>query len=250
MLAAAIYALLLAALYSFVIVREASLFQVVLTFALAVVAPLLFFWLQTMIASDADQLPVGGLLKHSLASFWKLLLVTLPLIGVAILVAYLLAKAQTKFGTQVPGELAEIPRRIGSAAERSKTPPIQWRTALISTARYLLLGLVLPLIAIQLWVTTAREGLVATLKKVLTLVSRAFAPQSVLIYVVGFVVFGLVPYLLLFRSTSTKRAWLDLSLFSVRLAVVFALTLLGWVITVKAMALVSRNNPPPQPEAT
>jgi hypothetical protein len=49
------------------------------------------------------------------------------------------------------------------------------------------------------------------------------------------------PYYLLFRSTQTKHAWLEVSLLVARLVVVFALTLFGWVITVRALGQSSTN---------
>ncbi|MDQ5844026.1 MAG: hypothetical protein M3539_01870 [Acidobacteriota bacterium] len=242
LLLAVVYGLLLGALYLFVIIREASLAQVTLTFVLAVAAPLLFFLLQAMIASDGDELPVSSLVRKSLANFWKLIVVTLPLIAVAVLVAYLLGKAQARFGATVPDAAAEIPRRLATAANPSDAArPIDWRAALLSTVRYLTFGLLLPLAAIHFWVATARDGLGTAIRKLATLLARAFAPQSVLIYIVGFIIFGVVPYFLLFRTTPTKYAWLEIFFLVARLAAVFALTLFGWVITVKALALSSTN---------
>ena len=116
------------------------------------------------------------------------------------------------------------------------TRPISWRTALFSTLRYLSFGLVLPLAAIHLWLATVRDGLGAAIRRFLTLLARAFSPQSVLIYFVGFLIFAVVPYFLLFRTTQTKHAWLELSFFILRLVVVYALTLFGWTITVRALA--------------
>jgi len=52
LLLAIVYASLLAALYFFVAVREASIGQVILTFALAIAAPLLFFVLQGMVCQS------------------------------------------------------------------------------------------------------------------------------------------------------------------------------------------------------
>src|SRR5882724_7439846 len=88
LLMAALYASLLALLYLFVSIKEATLPQVILTFMFAVTAPLLFFILQTMIASggarqiakegpgETEQLTAGLLLKRSLTSFWKLILIS------------------------------------------------------------------------------------------------------------------------------------------------------------------------------
>ena len=77
------------------------------------------------------------------------------------------------------------------------------------------------------------------------LLARAFSPQSVLIYIIGFLIFAVVPYFLLFRTTPNKHAWLELVLLGARVAAVFALTLLGWVITVKAIALLTTKSSEP-----
>src|SRR6266550_401256 len=83
LLVAIVYVALLVALYFFVAVREASVAQVVLTFGLALLAPILFFMLQAMIAngfSDAVEPVSAGLVaKRSLTGFWKFIVITLPL---------------------------------------------------------------------------------------------------------------------------------------------------------------------------
>lgn len=235
---AIVYAALLAALYTFVVVREASVLQVVLTFVLALAAPLLFFWLQSLIVggiADEHGTSVGHLLKRSLGDLWKIIVVTLPLLALTILIGYLLMKAQTRWGATIPNEAADLPRRATAAARDGR--PVDWKNAGLSTVRYLLFGLVLPLAAIHVWLVTARDGLAAAIKRAGGIFSRAFSPQSVLIYVLGFIVFGVIPYFILFKSTASSRAWLEVSLLATRLAIVFALTLLGWVITIKALSL-------------
>jgi hypothetical protein len=246
LLVALVYASLLAALYIFVVVREASMVQVVVTFVLALAAPLLFFLLQSMIVggiTSNGHVSLGSMLKRSLANLWKLIIVTLPLIALTVLIAYLLTKAQARFGATLPDAAAELPRRVAAGA-RDAARPVDWKSAAISTVRYLMFGLVLPLAAIHIWLATAREGLGSAVRKIGGILGRAFSPQSVLVYVVGFIVFGVIPYFILFKSISSTRAWLEVSLFATRLAAVFALTLLGWVITVKALSLLSANVPP------
>jgi hypothetical protein len=246
LLVALVYASLLAALYIFVVVREASMVQVVVTFVLALAAPLLFFLLQSMIVGGIttdDQVQLGAMLKRSLSDLWKLILVTLPLIALTVLIAYLLTKAQARFGATLPDAAAELPRRVAAGA-REAARPIDWKAAAISSVRYLMFGFVLPLAAIHIWLATAREGLGSAIRKIGGIIGRAFSPQSVLIYVVGFIVFGVIPYFILFKSTSSTRAWLELSLFVTRLAAVFALTLFGWVITVKALSSLTGASPP------
>lgn len=252
LLLAIVYASLLTALYFFLAVREASIVQVILTFALAIAAPILFFVLQSMIASQADEATVGLLLRRSLTSFWKLILISLPLIGLAVLIAYLLTKAQNHFGAVVNPADAEVSHPVTTLANAARPArPIDWKVALLSTVRYLAFGLVLPLAAIHLWLATVQEGLGSAIRRVATHLSRAYAPQSVLIYIAGFLIFGVAPYFLLFRATPTRHAWLEVSLLVARLVVVFALTLFGWVITVKALSF-SVTSPPTDPasEAT
>ncbi|HKB65970.1 MAG TPA: hypothetical protein VKC61_08950 [Pyrinomonadaceae bacterium] len=257
LLMAAVYASLLALLYLLVAIREATLPQVILTFLFAVTAPLLFFILQTMIASgsarqfakedagETEQLTAGSLLKRSLTSFWKLILISLPLIVLAILIAYLLGRAQNHFGQNLNEPAISTTHPMAQTASTPPARPINWRVALFSTIRYLAFGLVLPLAAIHLWLATVRDGLIGAVRKIATLLSRAFAPQSVLIYIAGFIVFAVVPYFLLFRTTQSQHAWLELSFLVARLVVVFALTLLGWTITVRALGRFSSS---PQPE--
>lgn len=249
LLIAIVYAAFLGALYSFIAVREASVAQVIATFALAIAAPLLFFMLQGMIMGSiaaGDDTSVGSLIKRALSNFWKLLLISLPLIALAVLVAYLLAKAQARLGTSITETATEIPRRLAAGAGEPARP-IDWKAAMVLTVRYLTFGLFLPLAAIHLWLAAAREGLGHALKKIGSLLAKAFSPRSVLVYVLGFIVFAIAPYFLLFRATPSKHAWLELILFVARMAIVFALTLFGWVITVKTLALLSKDPPPRLP---
>ena len=112
----------------------------------------------------------------------------------------------------------------------------------LTTLRYLVIGLLAPIALIHLWIATVREGLLSTIKGIRSLFSRAFAPQSVLIYIAGFLVFGVIPYLLVFKATPASKAWLELTLFVGRLCAVFAFTLFGWAITMSALALSSKNS--------
>jgi len=259
LLIAAVYASLLALLYLFVSIKEATLAQVTLTFAFAVAVPLLFFILQAMIASgsarqiagesssETDQVGARFVLMRGLASFWKVLLISLPLIALAILVWYLLAKAQNHFGQNINASEPITPHPLAATPNATHAArPINWKVALFSTMRYLSFGLLLPLAAIHVWLATVRDGLGGAIRRIAPLLSRAFAPQSVLIYVAGFLFFAVAPYFLLFKTTQTKHAWLELSFLVARLAVVFVLTLFGWTITVRALGRFSPS-PPPEP---
>ncbi|HEU4933219.1 MAG TPA: hypothetical protein VFT48_14145 [Pyrinomonadaceae bacterium] len=57
-----------------------------------------------------------------------------------------------------------------------------------------------------------------------------------------FLIFAVAPYLLIRKSISTDRAWLEISLLTVRLVASATLMLVGWVTTVGAISILSRDD--------
>ena len=112
----------------------------------------------------------------------------------------------------------------------------------LTTLRYLLIAVIAPLLAIQLWIATSNTGLRSLMKRLGQVLTRTFAPHSVLVYAIGFLIFAVAPYLLLRKSISTERAWLEISLLTVRLAASATLMLVGWVITVGAISILGRDD--------
>ena len=108
----------------------------------------------------------------------------------------------------------------------------------IATLRYLLIAVVAPLLAIQLWIATSNSRL----RRLGQVLRKTFAPHSVVVYACGFLIFAVAPYLLLRKSISTERAWLEISLLTVRLAASATLMLVGWVTTVGAISILSRDD--------
>ena len=225
----AVYASLLAALLFFVATKEATIWQITLTLIFAALAPALFFILQAMIVSYArgtDKATV--LLKRSLEDSCKLALASVPLALVAILLFYFLNKLQTYPAFQAP-------RRVSSSSQ-----PLQWPLAALYTLRFIIFGIVLPLIAAHMWSATLECGLVSALKGMHRNVARAFAPEALRIYFTGLMLFGFIPYVLLFMHTPARASSVEFGLFITRLVLVFIFTLLGWVLTLAA--LVSAGN--------
>jgi hypothetical protein len=126
-----------------------------------------------------------------------------------------------------------------SSVVEARPNPLHWQEALTSSLWLLLLGFALPLTAAHLWLSAAREGLGATLKGLHRVVGRAFAPRSVLVYALGLVVFGLTPYFVIYTRTAFSNGSAELFIFGLRLALAFALTLTGWLITLGALARVT-----------
>jgi len=199
------YAGLLVALYFFINTREATISQLLVTFFSIAAAPALFFVLQAVSVSYTNESSRVGM--NSL----KLCIVSLPLIALTAFGVYSLSKLQTHL-------------------------------TITTTLRYLLIAVIAPLLAIQLWIATSNTGLRSLVKRLGHVLSKTFAPDSVLVYACGFLIFAVAPYLLLRKSISTERAWLEISLLTVRLAASATLMLVGWVTTVGAISILSRDD--------
>ncbi len=239
-----LFALLLAVLYLFVWTKEATAVQIIFTSLLAIAAPVLFFMIQAAGVHYTRGVGTGpgALLRQSLRSFSKLLLISLPLVLLAVLVLYLLHKLQAQY--QIAGGEATRPVLEPSYPPVASPPaPVRWSDVVFSSLRLLLLGIVLPLAAIHLWIGVAHEGLGATLKKSLRILARAFSAQSILIYTIGFIAFGLMPYFLIFTRTPVSNAWAEIVLLGIRLALTFVFTLWGWIITLGALTKATYDIP-------
>ncbi len=240
---AALYALLLATLYFFISTREATLSQVTVTLVGLVVIPAVFFVLQAAIIDRAKQqrFQWRGILIDAV----KLFVVTIPILLLGWLLWYLLNKWQLHY--PVP----KVPVTFRPPAP--PTPPLHWPTLWFATLRCLLFGVALPLATIHLWIEVAGTevrslfagGVVPFLKRICTAVARAFASDSVFIYALGLIVFAAIPYALLFVPITIKGNKTEFAFFILRLLLVFAFTLIGWVVAVQTLA----TNAPQAPEA-
>ena len=231
-----LYLAMIGAIYWFFVTREATLVQLILSFLLALAAPILFLIIQTMAARyNQGSPPLWGLLGGSARDFWKLAVISLPIILIAVMAVYIFGKFEV---TAPAGAVSDA---VGSAAAppRPVTPkpqPVSWDTIAITTIGYLLYCLILPLAALHLWIGTARDGLKETFKHMPRTLAGAFAPQSVVIYLIGFVFFAVIPYFLVVTKTSGSSSWvLDAGLLGGRLLLAALFSLIGWVVTVSAL---------------
>jgi len=199
--------------------------QLIVTFVVMLAAPLLFFLLQAASVNYATTTEQTGLLRKAAYDCLKFIVVSLPVIGLTILGGYLIGKLQ--------GRLAVDPNTLQPTSTNKLT--------LLIVARYLLIGVVAPLVTIQLWIATSTHGLRSTLRHVREALSKAFAPQSMLVFACGFLIFAVAPYFLLSKTIDIQRAWLEVSLLTARVVISALMVLLGWVITVGAISILSRG---------
>jgi hypothetical protein len=218
------YLALLGAIYLFFNIREATATQVTLNLVLPVAAVALFFMIQAMGLSYV-RIGVGAayLLKRSLEDCWRILLASLPLILIAWLIVYLFGKADQAFF-------------IESGGAGSKSMVWGWGAIAAHAVQILLLHVLLPLIAIHLWIATVRGGLAAAFKGFILVVTRSLAPRSVLIYVAICAVFGATVYFLLFKQATFTGPWTQLWAVGIKTALALALTFIGWLLTLGSIA--------------
>ncbi|HEY5839491.1 MAG TPA: hypothetical protein VIT19_10690 [Pyrinomonadaceae bacterium] len=230
----ALYALLLASFYFFISTREATVWQVLVTYALLLLVPAQFFVLQAAILEFARARKL--VVKNILLSALKLAAVTIPVLIIGALLWWLMNKLQARFPAP-PAPLVFPPAP-------PKAPPAHWPTLLITTLRFVLFGIALPLATIHLWIEASvcdvrasfaggARNVFGTMGRAL---ARAFSSESVFVYGLGLILFVLGPYLILqprLTFTGTKTAF---TLFVVQVIVALVLMLIGWVVTLVTLA--------------
>ena len=233
----ALYALLVFALYLFFTTPEAKLWQIAFSILLIVLIPILFFVLQVMSVkyTNVDS-TLNDLLKRGFSECWKLFLISLPFILLTWLAMWGMTKLNTSMITRIENAPAETTAQIKASEQNLKN--LAWA---FSAAWALLLYFILPLFSIQLWITTLREGFAPTLKRIFSVILRAFAPRSVITYLLGFIIFAVIPYFIITTRTPVKSPWLDLSLLGFRIALGLFIALAGWVVTVGSLSLFTKS---------
>lgn len=192
--------------YLFVSTREATVTQLLVTLLSVVAAPALFVTLVAVSVNYANGLQVRKIFADCL----RIVAVSVPLMVVTGVVVYGLGKFNSQLTT-------------------------------VAATRYLLAGVVVPLIAIQLWIAASRDGLRRMLSGWRDITMRALAPQSVFVYGCGLLFFAIAPYFLIVHTTQIERAWLEVSLLIARLALSALLILFGSVTTVGTLSLLSKH---------
>lgn len=206
--------------YAFFNTGLATQWQVVLNLAiLPLVALILFFVLQA-IGLSYVRIGVGAgyLLKRALKDFWKLLVVSLPLVLLAWVLVKLFGYLDTKFLT-------------GTTKQASR-----WPAMAVTVGRWLLLYGLLPLWAIHLWMKTIREGLGPAFKGMGRSLVAALSPRSVLIYVIVLALLGALAYFIAFTKTPIQSEWAELWIVGTRFALALLLPFFAWMLTLGAMA--------------
>ena len=242
-----LYALLLVSFYFFISTREATVWQVFVTYTLLFLVPALFFVFQAAILDLARQHKFA--LKQVLLSALKLFLVTIPVVLFGLFVWWLMNKLQARFpAPSAPVVFAPTP---------PKPQPVHWPTMVITTLKFVIFGVALPLAAIHLWIEASvcdvRASFAGGAKTIFgalgRALSRAFSSEAVFVYGLGLILFVLGPYLFLFVPIHVKGTKTDFAIFILRLLLVFMFTFVGWVVTVSTLSRAYTTTEPAEVKA-
>lgn len=220
-----IYIALLATAGVFITTREATIKDVLITMTLLIVTPALFFLLQAMCITLSETESTRDLIKSSVSIVRKVAVISLPFIVIGIALFVILGRVENYFSPPLRGQSITTLAREGEP----------WVKVLFSTLRLVIFGIVIPLACIHAWLAVRRESIRHVLSTIKSIVATAFGLRSIKTYVAGFVLFGLIPYLLIAIRTPSDRAWLEISMLSLRLVLAFGLMLVGWLITIVAL---------------
>lgn len=238
-----LYAVLLVTFYIFIATREATVWQVLITYVLLVIVPAVFFVYQAAIIEHAREGRFPWRQMGRDAIKFAIVMIPILLLGWAIWV--LLNKWQAHF----PAPRPTFPMAQTAAPPRQ---PIHWPTQLFATLRALLFGIALPLVTIQLWIEVAGQNLKTLFgggaksigRRIGNALSRTVSADSVLTYAIGMILFFAIPYWVLLANISAKGTKTDFAIFITRLVLVFVFTLIGWVVTVAALTRMYRAPDP------
>ncbi|HEV8428973.1 MAG TPA: hypothetical protein VGQ41_13815 [Pyrinomonadaceae bacterium] len=239
---AIIYAVLLVASYLFISIREATIWQVLITYALMILIPIGFFTLQASIINRV--LDQKFRWRVILIDALKFLAVTIPVLLVVWLLFYLLNKVSARY----PAPVVAVPPVNLAAPPTTQTPPttpaLHWPSLFFTTLRFVLLGVAFPLATIHLWIAIAggefrtlfKDGAKSFFKRIGSALARAFSSHPVLIYGLGLIIFFVLPYITLIPVFTVSGSKTEFVVFGLRLLLAFLFSLVGWASTLTALA--------------
>jgi hypothetical protein len=228
-----LYVAMLFALYTFLVTGVATIGDLVILAVSMALGALIFFVIQAMGVGFMAEGGAGRLVVQSLKNVWKVVIVTIPFVLLAWLLVYLIGKIPA--GTAVAHEAVRAVPGPGRAAAHAAPQPTDWRAVGIAALQFVLFAIALPLAAANLWIAAAGQGLGHAAKRAHRILYRSFAPGTLLIYIVGFLIFGVIPYLLVVLRPPVKGEWIEVGQLGGQLALAALFSLFGWILTLGAL---------------
>src|SRR6185503_11085904 len=153
-----------------------------------------------------------------------------------------------KVAARYPAPVVAVAPVTQAAHPAPPTPPVtlplHWPSLVFSTLRFALLGVAFPLATIHLWIAVAGSrlrglfgaGVKSFFKGVGSALATAFSSSSVFIYGLGLIIFFVLPYVALVPTFAIKGNKTEFIILGLRLLLAFVFSLIGWVVTLRALA--------------
>lgn len=194
-----------------------------------------------------DGMHSSALLSRSFQKLWALLITTLVIGLIAYGIYYgvnALESHLTEDGINSVSE--EIVSSVSLTTEvTAQATQERWLDGgfnIFSGLRFLLFGVAFPLITIHLWIALARKKLRVVIKESPHIVLHAFGLSSLVTYLLGMIIFALIPYYLLFTRTRSGREWVEIGLLGGRVLFAAIFILIGWVLTLGSLSILQANS--------
>ena len=206
----------------FVTTREATIGQVILGLVISPLLAVGLFFLLQALGLSATRLGVGVAykLKRALVESGKIALVTLPLVGGAVGMVLAIEWLGEWAVERVAGSEGAVRRWVLGGWDWSQT---------------FLLFFFFPLWSLHWWLAVVRRGVAGSVAVLGRVLLEAFAPGSVLIYLLTTGGFGGAAWWLLFTRPEMADPWWELALFGGRVTAALLLIFLGWLLLLGAM---------------
>lgn len=230
---------MLLALYPTLTFSVARVWQVLFILVMFCLSVVLFFLIQAMGLLYVDE-PTGAsqFLKSAGSKFWKLLVVSLPFLVLLSLAVW----GTGKIDSTITAGMREAANSAGGydkvlAVEKQ----IDRIHLVVKYVNLTLVCLVLPLFLIQLWNRIVTIGGRNTLRNLGSTILASYRPSAVITYLLGSVIFFVVPYFLISMKIPIKAPWAELFALGVRLSIAILIAYFGWIVTVGAIRLQDRQ---------
>ncbi len=245
LLLVAVFAVMLTGIWVFANAGVGSIAKLIVGSIGVIISVGAFFFLQALTSNYTSRSKsFGELLKTGTELTWRIVLVSIPIIALAYFISDLAQRAEVA--------IVPISDGIGYIDEsRSNTTWFSdWRILLVGTMRAILFYLVLPMMAIQFWITVAQHGIGGMLRRFFSVLRRSFSAKNLIAFLFGAIVFALIPYFLLKTRTPLSKPSFELIAFGARVLLSSLLILFGWTTTIGALSRLNADALPEDPLAS
>lgn len=232
----AAYGFLSILLYLFLLVREGTGYQVLLSITLLVVSFGWFLFLQGLaVGLSSGEEQWRSRFSQTWCAMGRLVLATLPVLALLFLCLLMIHWGEAFWPALSDSTAATT--RSGSATARAAASPPTFAIAawLWGGWKTLLLGFLLPLLALHSWILAWPNRPISVFRRMGVAFALAFSLRSLLAYLGGFFLFAGIPWMLIVFHHHWANPWVELLSLGLRLLLAFGFIVFGSTLTLAVL---------------